>query len=183
MNEAVTNVPFVARLIERTKPGTLFSSGGTSLGWGLGAALGAKLAAPDKAVVALVGDGSFLFGCPIATLWAAEVYHAPFLTVIFDNEQYQAPRDALRRAYGQDSFSAKTGLWVGMDITPPPDYALIAQACQAYGQIVEDPSLLKSALKDALDQVRQGKSAVLDVRIDSQCSPLFSTQDKDAGSS
>lgn len=166
LNEAVTNMPSVGRQIHRTKPATLFDSGGSSLGWGIGAALGAKLAAPDKTVVTLVGDGCFLFGCPIPTLWAADVYHAPFLCIIFNNKQYQAPKGALRRAYGEESFSAKTGLWIGMDIEPSPDYALIAEACRAYGQIVEDPSALRSALRKALDQVRRGKSAVLDVRIE-----------------
>ena len=46
----------------------------------------------------------------------------------------------------------------------PPDYALIAKACNAYGQTVEDPSELSSALKNAVDQVRRGKAAVLNVK-------------------
>ncbi len=121
------------------------------MGWSLGAALGVKLAAPNKTVVALMGDGCFIFGCPIPTLWAAEAYHAPFLTVIFNNKQYHAPKGALQRAYGKESFSEKTGLWVGIDIEPSPDYALIAKACRAYGQIVENPSDIKVALKKALD--------------------------------
>ena len=167
LDEAVTNSPLVARQIHRTKPGTLFNSGGSSLGWGLGAALGAKLATPDKTVVTLVGDGSFVFGCPIASLWAADVYHAPFLTIIFNNEQYNAPKRALRDAYGGESFSEKTGFWVGVDIAPSPSYAVIAQACRAYGQRVEDPSDLQPALSSALEQVRSGKAAVLDVMIKS----------------
>ena len=167
LNESVTNRPSTSRQIERTRPGTLFSSGGSSLGWGLGAALGAKLAIPDKTVVTLMGDGSFIFGCPIPALWAASVYHAPFLAIIFNNHLYHAPKRALRGAYGKESFSEKTGLWVGMDIVPSPNFALIAQACGAYGQTVEDPSALQSALRDALDQVRRGKPAVLDVRIES----------------
>ncbi len=68
-------MPSVGRQIHRTKPGTSFDSGGSSLGWGLGAALGAKLAAKDKTVVTLVGDGSFVFGCPTAALrsrWTPE---------------------------------------------------------------------------------------------------------------
>ncbi|MFC2056638.1 thiamine pyrophosphate-requiring protein [Chloroflexota bacterium] len=167
LNESVTNSPYTSRLIERTRPGTLFGSGGTSLGWGLGAALGAKLAIPDKTVVTLMGDGSFIFGCPIPALWAASVYQAPFLVIIFNNHLYHAPKKAIRRAYGEESFSEKTGLWVGIDIVPSPNFALIAQACGAYGQTVEDPSALQSALRDALDQVRRGKPAVLDVRIES----------------
>ncbi|MFC1957506.1 thiamine pyrophosphate-requiring protein [Chloroflexota bacterium] len=167
LNESVTNRPSTSRQIERTRSGTLFSSGGTSLGWGLGAALGVKLAIPDKTIVTLMGDGSFIFGCPIPALWAASVYQAPFLAVIFNNQLYHAPKRALRGAYGEGSFSEKTGLWVGMDIVPSPNFALIAQACGAYGQTVEDPSALQSALRDALDQVRRGKPAVLDVRIES----------------
>jgi len=72
LNESVTNTQSVLRQIHRTKPGTFFSNSGYSLGWGMGAALGAKLAAPDKTVVTLVGDGAFLFGCPIASVWAAD---------------------------------------------------------------------------------------------------------------
>ena len=78
LGEAVTNRMSLYRQVERTRPGTFFLSGGSSLGWGLGAALGAKLASPDKTVVTLVGDGSFIFGCPTAAIWAASVFHAPF---------------------------------------------------------------------------------------------------------
>jgi acetolactate synthase-1/2/3 large subunit len=165
LNETVTNRPFTTHQIERTKPGTLYSSGGTSLGWGLGAALGAKLAAPDKTVVSLIGDGSFIFGLPIPALWAANIYHIPFLCIIFNNQKYNAPKSALRGAYGKESFSEKSGLWVGMDIVPSPDFALIAQACNAYGQVVEYPADIKPVLEKALEQVRQGKPAVVDVRL------------------
>ena len=166
LNETVTNSVSVLRHIRRTKPGTLFGSGGASLGWGLGAALGAKLSAPDKTVVSLIGDGSFLFGCPTATLWAASVYRAPFLTIIFNNEGYNAVRKILRGAYGEDNFSEKDGFSAGLDIAPPPDYALIAQASNAYSEMVADPSAVKTALKHALDQVNSGRPAVLDVRIE-----------------
>ena len=165
LNEAISSCWVAAQLIRRTKPGTFFGPGGSSVGWGLGAALGAKLAAPDKTVVALVGDGSFVLGCPIASLWAAEKYNAPFLCIIFNNEQYNAPKLALRSAYGKESFSEKTGLWVGTDITSPPDYALIAQGCHVHGQTVEHPSDLKPALRSALDEVRSGKCVVLDVKV------------------
>jgi len=165
LNEAVTNAISVARQVHRTRPGTLFSAIGSSLGWGLGAALGAKLAAPDKTVVSLIGDGSFLYGCPSAALWAAYAHGAPFLCIILNNEMYNAPRINIRNIYAGDSFSEKTGVWVGTDFVPSPNYALIAQACHGYGQMVEDPTQLKSALRDALDQVRSGKPAVLDVRI------------------
>ncbi len=166
VDEAVINSTSVLRQVYRTKPGTLFGTGGSSLGWGLGAALGAKLATPDKTVVTLIGDGSFIFGCPTATLWAASVYGAPFLTIIFNNEGYNAVRRILRGAYGKDNFSEKNGFYAGLDIAPPPNYALIAQASSAYSETVQDPSAIKTALKHALEQVKSGKAAVLDIRIE-----------------
>jgi acetolactate synthase-1/2/3 large subunit len=54
---------------------------------------------------------------------------------------------------------------VGFDFKNPPDYASIARACHGYGQKVQDPSELKEALRTAIDAVRSGKPAVLDVRI------------------
>lgn len=166
LNETVTSSASVVRQIHRTKPGTLFSSGGSSLGWGLGAALGAKLAAPDKTVVSLVADGAFIYCCPTAALWASGVYHAPFLCVIFNNGGYNAVRKNLQLAHGEDNFAEKIAGWAGLDIVQPPDYALIAQAAHGYGQKVEDPSALKTALKDALERVHHGQTAVVDVRID-----------------
>lgn len=154
------------RNITRNKPATLFGSGGASLGFPLGAALGAKLAAPDKTVLSLMGDGGFVFGCPIATLWGAGVYKAPFLSVIYNNRQYNAIRASLQGGYGQDSYSEKTGVWEGIDISPSPDYAVIAQGCGAWGRTVEDPSDLVPALKDGLAQVRNGKPALIDVRLE-----------------
>ena len=165
LNEAVSSSKSVNHQIQRTKPGTLFRGVGTSLGWGLGAALGAKLASPDKTIVNLVGDGSFIFGCPTAALWAASVHHAPFISVIFNNETYKAAKKHLQDAYGKESFSERTGDWSSTDIRPSPDYAMIARASHAYGQTVNDPSEIKEALRQALDQVRHGKPAVLDVRI------------------
>ena len=165
LHDLITNSTPVSRQLHRSKPGTLFGNAGSSLGWTLGAALGAKLAAPEKVVVSLMGDGGFSFGCPTAALWAASTFHAPFLSIIFNNQAYNAVKNMIRGTYGDDNYSEKTGDWVGAKISPPPDYAMIAQACHGYGTMVEEPSELLPALKDTLDQVRKGKAAVLDVRI------------------
>jgi len=123
-------------------------------------------------VVTLVGDGAFVFGCPTAAFWAAHANKAPFLTVIFNNQKYQAVKGALQRAYGKESFSEK-GKSVGIDIDEPPEYSLIAEACHGYGQVIEEPSELKPALKKALAQVRSGKSVVLDVKVESEVKASF----------
>jgi acetolactate synthase-1/2/3 large subunit len=168
LEEVVTNRAALLRQIRRTQPGTFFQSGGSNLGWGLGAAIGARLAAPDKTVVSLVGDGSFIFGCPTAALWAANRYQAPFLCVIANNSQYTAPRIILRQALGSDSFSEKSGNWVGTDLKPSPDFAALARSCWAYGETVDNPSDLKPALIEALKQVQAGKTAVLDVKVEAR---------------
>ena len=86
LDECVTNTATVTDYLQRSQPGTHFKSGGSSLGWGLGAALGVKFASPDKTVVAAFGDGAFIYGCPVSSLWTADVYKAPFLAVIYINQ-------------------------------------------------------------------------------------------------
>jgi acetolactate synthase-1/2/3 large subunit len=162
-----SNAESLSHQIRRTKPATLFSWGDSagSMGWPLGAALGAKLAAPDKMVINLIGDGGFIYGCPVATLWAASAYKAPFLTVIFNNQSYYSIKELIRMNYGERSVSGEMGFEVGTDIKMPPDFSLVAKSCGAYGQRVDDPSDLLPALKRAANRVRKGTAAVLDVRI------------------
>ena len=167
VNEVLSNRAEVAHHLQRTQPGTLFRAGGSGLGWGLGFALGAKLAAPEKTVVCLTTDGSFIFGQPIPALWAANNHHAPFLTVIFNNQEYNAVKRAMLRAYGKESYTAKIGNWQGVEFAPP-DFAQIARACGIQGETVEDPQALPTAIAGALMQVRSGQSVVLDVRMEKQ---------------
>ncbi len=163
-SEVVSDSVLVNQYLERNKPGTFFRSYGSSLGWGLAAGLGAKLAAPEETVVCLTSDGSFNYAHPIACLWAADVYKAPFLTVIFNNQCYYATKSAFKKTYA-DGFSLKTGEMIGTDIYPPPNYELVAKACRAYAETVENPSEILPALKRALEEVRSGRPAVLDVII------------------
>ena len=164
LNETVTNGAAVGAYVPRTNPGTLFGAGGSSLGWSLGAAFGAKLAAPDRRVAALVGDGAFVYGCPTSAYWAADKYEAPFLTVIFNNQIHNAPKSALLGGY-PDGYAQQTGNFLGMEIFPSPEYHLIAQSCRAYGEKVEDPAEVEPALRRAVERVDAGQSALLDVRL------------------
>src|SRR5262249_60970909 len=91
LTEAIPNYPVGCEPLQPGRPGSLIGSGGSSLGWSGGAAVGAKLAAPDRTVVSLVGDGSFLFGVPASAQWIARRYGAPSLTRIFDNQGWAAP--------------------------------------------------------------------------------------------
>lgn len=163
LDESVGASPWLTRLVPRTLPGTLFKSGGSSLGWALGAALGVKLADPRREVVAVVGDGTFVYGCPTTSLWAADVQKTPFLTVINNNRQHAATRNALRIGY-PESYAERTGSWPGILIDPPPDYAALARACRAHGETVDRIEDLKPALERAVAAVRGGQAAVVDVR-------------------
>lgn len=79
-NEAISNYPHVWNHMAPTVPGSLHSSGASSLGWALGAAIGVQLAADaqpelkQELVAVVVGDGSFIFGVPSAAYWIARRY-------------------------------------------------------------------------------------------------------------
>lgn len=157
VNQTITPSMIVAHQIHRSIPGTLLSCAGGSIGWALGAALGVKLAAPDRTVVSLMGDGAFVYGCPEASLWSASYYHAPFLSIIFNNSGYGAIKGLFQKTYNVDNM--------GADIAAPPDYALVAQACKAYGRTVVNPTEVLPALRESLEQVHRGRPAVLDVKL------------------
>ena len=164
MNETVTNAEAVTSLLKRTQPNTFFGSGGASLGWALGAAFGAKLANPTRDVVAMQGDGAFVFGRPTSVFWATEKYDAPVLTIIFNNSQHRATVNNWNNNI-PDSAAKRTGNYVGVDIDPSPDYHLLVQACRGYGEKVEDPREVMPAIRRGLERVRAGQSVVLDIRI------------------
>ncbi|MCK4723126.1 MAG: hypothetical protein KAT75_07470, partial [Dehalococcoidia bacterium] len=164
VNHVISHSASVTEQIERTKPGTLLGCAGGAIQWALGTALGAKVAAPDRTVVSLMTDGGFVWGCPLATLWSASSYQAPFLSVIFNNQSYGVIRGLVQRLSGT-KLSDKMAFEAGVDIMPPPEYGLVAQACGGYGRTVADPDDVLPALKEAVEQVRKGKPAVVDVRL------------------
>ncbi|HSW57440.1 MAG TPA: thiamine pyrophosphate-dependent enzyme [Dehalococcoidales bacterium] len=156
VNQTIMPSGSVARQVKRTKAGTLLGCAGGTIGWALGAALGAKVGSPDKMVVALMGDGAFIYGGPEAALWPAKYYKAPFLTVIFNNQAYGAIK-MLFQGRWKEGIENST-------INPPPVYAEIAQACGAFGRTVDKPEDVIPALQEAVQKVRAGQAAVVDVR-------------------
>ncbi len=138
----------------------LISSGG-SLGWGVGAAVGAKFGAPDRSVYALVGDGSFQFG--LQALWTAQRHNKAIVVIIFNNLAYQANRWAIA---GLDGRGAKTGRYVGINIDDPAiDHVAMASGYGVAGERVTEPGDIAAALARASSASREGQSYVLDVVI------------------
>jgi acetolactate synthase-1/2/3 large subunit len=144
-----------------TVPGSYFaSSPAGGLGWGLGAALGAKLAAPDKTVIATLGDGAYMFGAPTAAHWVSRAYDLPILTVIFNNRAWNAVKRAVH-SFAKGGWAARSGAMPLTELDPPPDYELVCRASGGWAEKVEDPKALPDMLQRALKVVRQEKRQAL----------------------
>jgi acetolactate synthase-1/2/3 large subunit len=163
LSEGITNYPAIADHIARTKPLTYFASGGGSLGWNGGAAVGMKLVAPEKTFVALTGDGSYMFSQPSTVHWMARRYDAPFLQVVYNNRGWKAPKYSALAVHPSGYASRAEDIDLSFD--PPPDYAGIAAAAGgAFARAVKSASALEDAIRDALRVVREERrAAVLDV--------------------
>ena len=165
VSEAVSNNPALWHHMDLDAPGSYYQSLGSGLGWGLGAAVGAKLADPSKTIVCVVGDGAWGFGSPIAAYWMAERYRTPFLTVMFNNQGFAATKEAIR-GVAPGGYARTTGMYPACDLpTPPHRYASLAEAMGLWARTVDDPAALDAALRDALEAVRNGQSALVDIRI------------------
>jgi acetolactate synthase-1/2/3 large subunit len=146
------------------QPGSFFSvSQAGVLGWGLGAALGAKLAAPDKTVVTCVGDGSYMFGVPSAAHWTARRYELPVLIIVWNNAKWNAVESATRTVY-PDGWAARTRSFPFSDLSPRLDFEHDVRAAGGYGERVESPDQVMGALQRALHAVRvEGRLALLNM--------------------
>lgn len=164
VEEAVTNAPVLHDTLERHLPGTVAGTGSPGLGWGLGGAVGVKMASRDRRVIAVVGDGSFMFGVPTAALCLATDADAPIMAVVLNNNGYRASRLPVFELF-PDGVSAARGDAIGTRFRGAPDLAAVAHACHAHGETVEDRAELIPALQRALKALDAGRSAVVDARI------------------
>ncbi len=163
LNEAISNYLAVSEHMRASRPGSLINSGGGSLGWSGGAAFGAKLAAPERTVVSLAGDGSYLFGVPASAQWMARRYQAPSLTVIFDNQGWKAPSLSTLAVHPTGNVA---GGGFAASFQPGADLAGVAAAAGgAYARTVTAADLLPVTLRRAVEHVRNGQSAVISVRL------------------
>jgi acetolactate synthase-1/2/3 large subunit len=163
LNEGITNYPAIANHIAPTRPGSMFTSGAGSLGWNGGAAIGMKLAAPEKTIVSMTGDGSYMFSIPSTVHWMARQYNTPFLHVVFNNRGWNAPKYSALAVHPKGYASRANTLDVSFD--PPPDYSAIAAAAGgAFARAVMRPEDVEPAIIEGLRMVREEKrSAVLDM--------------------
>ncbi len=162
LNETITSTGAVSAHIPRNKPGTLFGCGGSSLGWFGGAAIGMKLACPDRDVIALASDGVYILSCPTAVYWMARRYKAPFLTVIYNNQGWNAPKQ-ITQSQHPDGYAVRNNkYWAGFE--QPARLDLVAEAAGgAFARTVEKPEDLMDALLEGRRAVKGGIPAVVNV--------------------
>ena len=166
LNETITAKQVVEQLLPRNKPGTLYGNGGSSLGWFGGAAVGMKLACPEKDIVALTGDGTYIFTCPTAVYWMASKYETPFMTIIYNNQGWNAPKKITQRQY-PEGYAAEAGEYYA-SLAPSAQLDMVANAAGgAFARTVTDPKELRSVIKEGREAVKKGKCAVINVMIES----------------
>jgi len=148
----------------RENPGTFFAVGPAGgLGWGFGAALGAKLAAPDALVVATLGDGAYMFSNPTVGHWVSAAHKLPILTIVFNNSRYGAVRRATLSMF-KDGVAGENDGRTLADLDPAPPYEELAKAQGAHAERVEKPADLPDALARARDAVvNEHRQALLNV--------------------
>lgn len=118
----------------------LYPAGAGTLGFGLPAGIGAKLAAPESLVVAIEGDGGSMF--TIAELAAAVQAQVPLALIIVDNGGYGEIRNEM-----EDRGDTPSGV-----VLAGPDFPALAAAMGAYGVHVEGPDALTAALIESVDR-------------------------------
>ncbi len=157
----VNEYPLLLEEMEIRSPGRYFASAPAGgLGWGLGAALGAKLASPGKTLVCCVGDGAYMFGNPTAAHFVSEAMQLPALFVVFNNARWAAVHRATLAMYPK-------GVAAGMKqppfatLEPSPRFEKVIEASGGHGVRVDAAAALMPALERALKVVKEEKRQAL----------------------
>ena len=135
-------------------PGQLITSGGFgTMGFGLGAAIGAKVGNPDKMVIHIAGDGSFRMNCH--ELSTVQYYKIPLIIFVFDNQTLGMVRQWQNLIY-KKNFSEST-------LDRGPDFVKLAEAYGLHGRRVNNQQDLAEAIKEAL---ACGECYIIDCMLD-----------------
>ena len=122
-----------------------FAQRGWALGWGLNCAIGVKLAWPDRPVLALIGDGSAMYG--IQGLWTAAHYRIPVTFVICNNTEYKILKDCAKVLRLPEACA---GHFEGLDVVDPAiDYVALAQSLGVKSQRISEPAELSDAIRES----------------------------------
>jgi acetolactate synthase-1/2/3 large subunit len=163
----INEYPTVLEEMVITEPGRYYgNSSAGGLGWGLGAALGAKLATPERTVICALGDGAYMFGNPTAGHYVSEAMHLPVLFVIANNARWAAVHRSTLATYPK-GHAAATQQPPFATLEPSPRFEHVIQASGGHGERVTQPKQLMPALERALKVVKDEKrQALVNVQIE-----------------
>lgn len=138
-------------------PGQLLTSGGFgAMGFGMGAAIGAKIGNPDKTVIHITGDGSFRMNCN--ELSTEEFYKAPVITFVFNNHRLGMVRQWQELTYDKRYYQTTT--------ERGPSFVKLAEANGLKGRKVTTVEELEEAIQEALAEQEKGLGYLVDCQID-----------------
>jgi benzoylformate decarboxylase len=165
IDETISSGLGIRSLIRSDDPQSFFGLRGGGIGWGLPAALGVKLALPDRPVLALVGDGSAMYTCQ--ALWTAAHERIAVVFVIFNNSSYRILK---QRLHLQRGLAAQVDRYVGMELTEPAiDYVGLARSLGIAAERVK-------TVHDATDLIAKGLQGnaplLIDVPMDRNYKPV-----------
>jgi thiamine pyrophosphate-dependent acetolactate synthase large subunit-like protein len=141
----------------------LFFYYGAHLGSGVGTAAGVKLARPERQVICLVGDGSFVFG-PTA-LWNMARLELPVITVVYNNHAYSGPHSRVIAKVPGGRMVQTRQFYHDYLGSPDMNMASIAKGFGVEGEVAESPAQLRAALGRARKATLEGKPYLIDAQV------------------
>jgi len=151
-------------VMDRLEPGQFINAMNGGLGTGLGAALGVKIANPDRPVIAIMGDGGFNYNPSLAAVGFCQEYQIPITIIIGDNGGWRAMQMVTEQLYPK-GWAKRTDNYYGSYISPQINYGSIAEIVGGHGELVTDPGEIRAALNRALQANTDGRVAILDIII------------------
>ena len=154
VEEALTSTHPLPQYLHQHNPDSFFGLTSGGLGFAIPGAVGISFAKPGRPVVAIVGDGSAMYG--IQGLWTAAHCKFPITYVIANNKSYRIIKERLVAMQGCDRF-------IGMDMNDPAiDYCQLAQSMGMRAVKVSDPADLDQALKAG---IQSGQPNLIEVTV------------------
>lgn len=165
IEEALSSAPGIRQMIDSDDPQSFFGLRGGGIGWGLPAAIGAKLALPSRPVVAFVGDGSAMYTCQ--ALWTAAHARIGVVFVILNNTSYRILKQRLNNLRGH---AAQQDSYIGMDLVDPPiDFVGLARSLGIRAErattVADTVDLVRGGLAD-------GRPLLVDLAVERSFKPV-----------
>jgi len=165
IDETISSGAGIRSLIRSDDPQSFYGLRGGGIGWGLPAALGVKLALPERPVLALVGDGSAMYTCQ--ALWTAAHERIAAVFVILNNSSYRILK---QRLVAQRGLAAQVDRFVGMELTDPAiDHVNLARSLGVAAERA-------TSVHDATDLIAKGLKSdaplLIDVPVDRNYKPV-----------